>query len=790
MATKDASRLSLLTLGLVVLGSFAPSCGSGGAGRSPNPGQLVDGGSRNPPHGSDGGLADGADRNDDSDGNDDGSRPADATDGERTSVGGAGGAAGGAGGATGTADAGVGGQPPPELLVPLFRAARTVGPSGQVARPTPVDLDGDGWLDLAWTAPVHAGLEIAINDRAGGFRDLVRSEPLLGNGALAFGDFNGDGRLEPAMLDRTSSILNLTAAIGDRTFKTIAQIPLSFDSLGVFAVGDLNGDRKSDVVVAGMQRPPSKTLVMHVVPGVGDGATATVTSFEGIEGALVSAWIQDLDQDGRHDLLIATNTTTYVFRNNGGASFSNPSSHPVGMPVAVSDFDGDGRLDLLGRQGAASTILLRRGETFEPSPVAPDFCSASAVAAGDVNGDGHVDVACSDNAVRLYLNQGGGAFGSPRALLGKGVVTTILDWDHDGDADLLANDGTTVFFNEGGTLPEGATELGLPIAWRWAKSVDLDGDAIPDVLAATESRLSKLIVGPDGALGPEVRVADYAFMGPPGIGELGGAAGLDLVLPTNEPSGRVGVSMNDGQGQFAPPAFFATGPYPIAAEVADLNRDGKGDIVTLVAGGFSVLLNDGRSEFPSHTDYDALDAFNVTTGDVDGDGVPDIVTVVPGGMTVSRNQGDGTFAPAVSYPSALVGSLIGARATSSVAIVDLTGDDRPEVVVAAPDDLVVHRNNGDGTFGTLLPLGGRTVALANDPHGSVSLTVCRLNDDHFPDLVAIYGFSERRTVRTYFSDGGGILWRGEAYALAPTPFDVARGDLDRDGRVELVPWRP
>jgi hypothetical protein len=463
----------------------------------------------------------------------------------------------------------------------------------------------------------------------------------------------------------------------------------------------------------------------------------------------------------------------------------------------LGDFSGDGRVDLIGSGTSPGTTVFLAGQAggfAAPSAEQDLGCGyPSELAAGDVNGDARIDLVCSAGSVRVLLNLGAGTFAAPQELAGHGIAPVIVDWDHDGDADILANGGTTVFFNDGGgAFPESprpsANTLELP--WQWAVPVDLNGDDVLDVVAAVSGRLSALLTAGDGALGSESPIADYAFFGPPGVGDVSGDGVPDLVLPYNDPSGRIGIATNDGSGRFGEQGFFATASYPTAAAIVDLNSNGKRDIVTLAAGRLSVLLNDGRAQFPTHIDYPIADAFALATGDVDGDGAPDVITVGPTGVSVSRNRGDGTLTPPTTYGPALPGAHRLLSQISSLVVADLTGDSRPEIAVAPDGDIVVHRNNGDGTFGTLLPLAGRNTLLADDPLQPAILVVGHLNDDGIPDLLAVYGSRPRSAVRTYFNDGKGTLWRGEVYALSPSPIDVATGDLNRDGRRDLVYTRP
>jgi hypothetical protein len=642
-------------------------------------------------------------------------------------------------------------------------------------------------MDAAWATRALSTLGVAINDRAGGFRDPLAPLAWPGwRGRLVFGDVDGDGHLDALGPFSNPSSVHLVFGVGDGTFANFLDVATDNSFVDGLALGDLDGDRRADLVSAS-RRVTAPALVVQVVSKIGDGQRKATYTLDDVSDLPLSTLIDDLDGDGDQDVLVAGYNNSFVFLNNGTGVLGASTTYPIAAPVVVADFDGDGRVDLYGRDSAGPAILFGRqsGGFADPQVLQSDRCgNSTAAVAGDVNGDDRPDLVCSGTSVYLLLNLGRGTFGDAKELIGIGDVSAILDWDHDGDADIVADGGTTIFFNDDGALPEGpVSDANLLSGWGWASSVELNGDGVRDLLLLSQTALSTRLSGSDGALGPEARVINHALSGPPGVGDIDGDGRPDLVVPYSDPSGRIGVALNDGKGRFGTETFSGAGPYPTAAEVVDLNRDGKNDVVTLVAPGVSVILNDGRSGFPTHVDYSLGDVRAFTTGDVDGDGAPDVVAVGPDGTYVSRNQGDGTLAAAVSYPH---GGWPPARVypepSSALTLVDLNGDDRPEIALALAGDIIVHRNNGDGTFGTLLPIFGRNPGISDDPLMPRNLVAGDLNGDSLPDLVALYGSN---TTRTFLSDGKGNLWRGQVYALSPTPAAVAMGDLNGDGRVDL-----
>jgi hypothetical protein len=321
----------------------------------------------------------------------------------------------------------------------------------------------------------------------------------------------------------------------------------------------------------------------------------------------------------------------------------------------------------------------------------------NSLAAADLNGDGNIDLAT--------------------AKPGSGTVAVALG-------------------NGDGTFrPKHEYETGLD-PWVVA-SGDLDGDGRPDLVTANLGAggyLSVLRGRGDGTFDQAGRV-DYRTGGASiAIGDLNGDGRLDLVT-SNAPedaAGSVSVLLNRSDGTFMAPVEYAAGVGPISAAIADLNRDGRPDVVVANAGAshLSVYLNRGDGELAPRVDYKTgKDPVAVASKDLNADGVPDLVTTNGdyGKETVSvlLNPGDGRFGARRDY---------GIDAEGGLAVGDLNGDGSPDIATVFTENVgslvFVLFNGGKGGF----PVHNWLEYGTKNP---VAVVIADLNRDGRQDLATV-----------------------------------------------------
>jgi hypothetical protein len=262
--------------------------------------------------------------------------------------------------------------------------------------------NGDGTFQAPQTIHFHPGVHIFP-------RDLVA------------GDFFGDGHLdlavsESVVLDSPSEI-DVLRGNGDGTFGTDVTTFLPFDAnpRGL-AVGDFNGDGKLDLAVVGTSGTQDGVYVLR---GNGNGGFLSPFLFLPTDTSSAGATAADLTGNGVLDLVVANSlaATVSVLRGRGDGTFQSAVNYPVGAganAVVVGNFTGDGIPDLATANAADNTVSVLAGVgdgTFRPETRYLVGTGPAALAAGDFNGDGALDLATADSAsnnVTVLLQPSGG----------------------------------------------------------------------------------------------------------------------------------------------------------------------------------------------------------------------------------------------------------------------------------------------------------------------------------------------------------------------------------------------
>ena len=338
------------------------------------------------------------------------------------------------------------------------------------------DFNGDGKPDLggafvvldSGNLPKSLNLGLLLNSGAGFLPPNVTAAPQPLNTGTAYaagGDFNGDGKMDIAEAFNEISVL---LGKGDGTFQSAVQYGSGM--LGPIAVGDFNNDGKLDLVGVSPATSPGVSVML----GKGDG------------------------------------------------TFGFPLNSPTGSAVtalAAADFNHDGKLDVAAVGGSGSSsqlaILIGNGDgTFSPGPTYNVGFNPTAIASGDLNGDGNSDLVVGNSdgfdtvqqvftpsSVVVLLGNGDGTFQAPTTThVGRQINSiAIADFNLDGKADVvLSNAGwsdvSLLLGNGDGTLqPPTEFFLGGLFHYGGLAVADFDGNGTPDLAVAGGNNIFVLL---------------------------------------------------------------------------------------------------------------------------------------------------------------------------------------------------------------------------------------------------------------------------------------------------------
>jgi hypothetical protein len=353
---------------------------------------------------------------------------------------------------------------------------------------------------------------------------------------------------------------------------------------------------------------------------------------------------------------------------------------------------------------------------------------------------------------------------------------------------------------------------------------DVNGDGKPDLLLSVgcsdsecaSGAVSVLLGRGDGTFQTAVTYASGGYGAfKLAVADVNGDGKPDLVVGNCGPSGgncsngTLGVLLGNGDGTFQTALTYYSGGYAAeAVAVADVNGDGKPDLVVTNYCGITcgtafttvgVLLGNGDGTFQTAVTYSSggYNAESVVVADVNGDGKPDLLVTNfcsisdncdngDGTVGVLLGNGDGTFQAVVTYDS-------GGYPAQSVAVADVNGDSKPDLLVANfgstngvcqnSGTVGVLLGNGDGTFRTV------TTYCSGAP-GAASLAIADVNGDGELDIVTVNGCPSEDcsvNVGVLLGKGDGTFQTAETYYSGAQIADsVAVADVNADGRPDIV----
>jgi hypothetical protein len=593
------------------------------------------------------------------------------------------------------------------------------------------DFNGDGSLDLAVVNSQDNTISILLGSANG----LFSPQQTFPTGAMPVSivavDLNSDKKLDLATANQTDGTVSVLLGNGDGTFAAQATITAASRPAGLVSA-DFTGDAVPDLAVSTIDG-----LVLLINNGHG-GFSANTTNVASSGGALA---VGDLNNDGKSDLVLvnpSSSVLTVLLGDGNGGFQPSPliSAGAIATFVALGDFDNDGKLDIAaGGGGFPTPISIFRGKgdgTFQPPSVIGFPASAPGLVVGDFNHDNYLDVASldsGDNNVVILLGDGKGnlttraditlpTLSDASATFGGVGSSAFADIDHDGKLDIVVlqytqgmqglNGIITVLPGNGdGTFRQAVTTPVANFGIGQMILSDFNGDGKIDVATAqdpTTGLISVVLGNGDGTFGAPVAnpvslsggvIQDMVGgdFNKDGKGDLAAA----VFVPLNS-TAQIYVFTSNGDGTFQPQLVDSLPSSAPSLAAGDFNHDGNLDLVAVdqaSAGNPSVFIYLGKGDgtFSAGATYMTGTNFanTVQAADFNGDGKVDITVGTDAGLDFFAGNGDGTFQPFVKTPTltSIMGSFLG----------DFSGDQKPDF--AAGNGIVgISIANGDGTFRT------------------------------------------------------------------------------------------
>ena len=636
------------------------------------------------------------------------------------------------------------------------------------------DLDGDGKQDMAVANFTDNTVSVYLNKSTPGtisFADRVNLITGEGPYALFIADIDKDGKPEIVVANSTGnsvSVFQNLSVPGQFNFQAKVDFTTGLAPRSVVAC-DIDADGKPEILTANYSGNSCSVLRNASVGGI-INTDSFVPRFDWNTGLAPQAIAAaDINEDGMPEVLVAGSGSNFIsiFSKISYIYFGTRTDLPTGngpKSLALADIDGDGQPDIISVNAVANSISVFRNKmpigstpmiSFDLKTDFPTGKSPSALSIGDIDGDGKVDLISAnpgDHSFSILRNNPTPE--TPRVM--PPIVNSVQpDKGTIGSATVIAGAN----FN---TVP--------------ADNIVFFGATQAKVNTATATTLNVTV--PAGASYQEVSVLN---------------ATTKLTGYSNKPytttfTSKNAITTND----FGAKVDFVTGSKPSAVATGDIDGDGKPDLVVVnsAANTISIYRNMALSGSIGTNSFATKIDFNVGTGpqgikiaDLNGDGKLDIIVANYTGNSVSVLQNQAVSGSITSSSFAAKVDFVAANAPKTIVIGDVDGDGRPEIMAVGNTVAVLLNQVTAGVINS----GAFAAKIDFLTNGVSSMVFSDMNNDGKPDFVINGNYSMQIMVNNskpgFLSMGSAVRVNSE---LSASGIMFAVSDVDGDGKPDIV----
>ncbi|WP_421774142.1 FG-GAP-like repeat-containing protein [Gracilimonas sp.] len=640
-----------------------------------------------------------------------------------------------------------------------------------------LDLDGDGDFDMLDNYSLGGGvyeLIPLINDGNGTFTygTSIANTSIVEQTA---GDFNGDGFEDLVYFTSLGSdSLIFIPSNGDGSFGSkihLTGFATTFFNYHMEAA-DVNSDGNLDLIGGNLG-----SGALSWFAGNGDGTFQTEQSIITGSSLIYDFTLSDLDLDGDLDVITGQNGILNWFRNDGTGSFSLVASLGSSSyrTIATSYVNDDDYPDIITATSSETYYLINNGNSTFGSQIAISSSTGNDIRYEmkvlDFDGDGDEDILGSNNSYLFWIEKTGTFDYSEitpiRTQGGLQRKTDVRDFDNDGDLDIIGSPfsgGTLEFYRN--IVPDLKITDVIPLGAAPGAEVEIFGNSFSKDLSELTVSVNDVVANVLSSEG-EASYAKKLVIEIPvtasGPAELSIISGNRSVVKQNAFT----VLKSEGAYFDGQNIIYNQPEQPYISVFGDLNGDGYKDVVTWSntndnldwfennqAGGFGTRTPIGSGTY----------VYNIEITDVDNDGDNDIVTLngTNRSVRVYPNTGNGLFSTPYdlyNYPSQS-----GYTPTlKDFTMIDIDGDGLKDPVVnlyytqtggftTYYSKVVWHKNNGDGT-----------AELPKDiySYNSSSFSSTYIADFHITDhdgdgdQDGIIAYADGKGIQVHVNDGNG-----------------------------------